>query len=136
MELSDRVRSTKCHSRRRGSLLLPYRKPTPSGKPVSLIRPKIAQARRITVRLRIMAKIDAKCSAPRAHAAEFRNCRYTFFLLAGGNFREIGRFVWNLLAFVRRGSVGRCWKVSSLPFFYSVQYSMERKSTKRRLNWP
>ena len=25
------------------------------------------------------------------------------------------------------------WKVSSLPFFYSVQYSMERKSTKRRL---
>ena len=35
---------------------------------MSLIRPKIAQARRITVRLRIMAKIDAKCSAPRAHA--------------------------------------------------------------------
>ena len=26
--------------------------------------------------------------------------------------------------------------VSSLPFFYSVQYSMERKSTKRRLNRP
>ena len=25
------------------------------------------------------------------------------------------------------------WKVTSLPFFYSVQYSMERKSTKRRL---
>ena len=28
------------------------------------------------------------------------------------------------------------WKVSSLPFFYSVQYSMERKSTKRRLKKP
>ena len=25
------------------------------------------------------------------------------------------------------------WTVSSFPFFYSVQYSMERKSTKRRL---
>ena len=62
--------------------------------------------------------------------------RYTLFLLAGGNFREIGRFVWNLLAFALRGSVERCWKVSSIPFFYSVQYSMERKSTKRRLNRP
>ena len=40
--------------------------------------------------------------------------RYTLFLLAGGNFREIGRFVWNLLAFARRGSVGRSWKVSLL----------------------
>ena len=60
--------------------------------------------------------------------------RYTLFLLAGGNFREIGHFVWNLLAFTLRGSVERCWKVSSIPFFYSVQYSMERKSTKRRLN--
>ena len=36
-----------------------------------------------------------------------RTGRYTLFGLAGGNFREIGRFVWNLLAFVRRGSVGR-----------------------------
>ena len=33
--------------------------------------------------------------------------RCTLFGLAGGNFREIGRFVWNLLAFERRGSVGR-----------------------------
>ena len=59
-----------------------------------------------------------------------RTGRYTLFSLAGDNFREIGRFVWNLLAFARRGSVGRSWKVSSLPFVYSVQYSMERKSTK------
>ena len=36
-----------------------------------------------------------------------RTGRYTLFGLAGGNFREIGRFVWNLLAFERRGSVGR-----------------------------
>ena len=62
--------------------------------------------------------------------------RYTLFGLTGGNFKEIGRFVWNLLAFARRGSVGGCWKVSSLLFFYSVQDSMERKSTKRRLNRP
>ena len=27
------------------------------------------------------------------------------------------------------------WKVSSLPFCYSVQYPMERKSTKLCLNW-
>ena len=33
--------------------------------------------------------------------------RYTLFSLAGGNFREIGRLVWNLLAFTRQGSVGR-----------------------------
>ena len=30
-----------------------------------------------------------------------RTSRYTLFGLAGGNFREIGRFVWNLLAFAR-----------------------------------
>ena len=36
-----------------------------------------------------------------------RTGRYTLFGLAGGNFREIGRFVWNLLAFARLGSVGR-----------------------------
>ena len=33
--------------------------------------------------------------------------RYTLFGLGGGNFGEIGRLVWNLLAFTRRGSVGR-----------------------------
>ena len=32
---------------------------------------------------------------------------YTLFGLADGNFREIDRFVWNLLAFARRGSAGR-----------------------------
>ena len=32
---------------------------------------------------------------------------------------------------LRAARVG--WKVTSLPFFYSVQYSTERKSTKRRL---
>ena len=62
--------------------------------------------------------------------------RYTLFGLTGGNFREIGRFVWNLLAFAWQGSIGRSWKVSSFPFFYSAQYSMERNSTKRHLNRP
>ena len=32
---------------------------------------------------------------------------------------------------LRAARVG--WKVTSFPFFYSVQYSMERESTKRRL---
>ena len=36
-----------------------------------------------------------------------RTGRYTLFGLAGGNFREIDRFVWNLLAFAWRVSVGR-----------------------------
>ena len=36
-----------------------------------------------------------------------RTGRYTLFGLAGGNFREIGRFVWNLLALERRASVGK-----------------------------
>ena len=86
--------------------------------------------RRITVRITHhgeakLARIDAKCSAPRAlrpnlETSARRTGRYTLFGLAGGNFREIGRFVWNLLAFARQGSVGRSWKVSSLPFFYSV----------------
>ena len=71
---------------------------------------------------------------PNLETGACRTGRYTLFGLAGGNFREIGRFVWNLLAFARRGSVGRSWKVSSLPVFYSVQYLMERNSTKRRLN--
>ena len=30
-----------------------------------------------------------------------RTGSYTLFGLAGGSFREIGRFVWNLLAFER-----------------------------------
>ena len=50
------------------------------------------------------ARIDAKCSAPWAHEPNLetgarRTGRYTLFGLAGGNFREIDRFVWNLLAF-------------------------------------
>ena len=44
LELGDRVRSTKRHSRGGGSSLLPYRKPTPSGEPVRLIRPETAHA--------------------------------------------------------------------------------------------
>ena len=36
-----------------------------------------------------------------------RTGRYTLFGVAGGNFREIGRFVWNLLAIARLRSVGR-----------------------------
>ena len=59
-----------------------------------------------------------------------RTGRYTLFGLAVGNFREIDCFAWNLLAFALRGPAGR----SPVPFFYSVQYSLERKSTKRRLN--
>ena len=95
------------------------------------------KSRGITVRLRIMAKRSWPESMRNAALLELmqpnlepgarRTGRYTLFGLAGSNFREIGRFVWNLLAFERRGSVGR-----SLPFFYSVQYSMERKSTKWR----
>ena len=44
---------------------------------------------------------------PNLETGALQTGRYTLFLLAGGNFREIGRFVWNLLAFERRGSVGR-----------------------------
>ena len=134
----------KC-SRKGESLLLPYRKPTPSEEPVPLIRPETAQ-RRITVRLRIMAKRSWPESMrnaallglmqPNLETGALRTGRYTLFGLAGVSFREIGHFVWNLLAFARRGSVGRCWKVFSLPFFDSVQYSMEIKSTKRRINRP
>ena len=56
---------------------------------------------------------------PNLETGARRTGRYTLFGLAGGNFREIGRFVWNLLALAQRGSVGRPWKVSSLPFFYT-----------------
>ena len=40
------------------------------------------------------------------------------------------------LEFIGHRSARVGWKVSSLPFYYSVQYSMERKSTKRRLHRP
>ena len=43
---------------------------------------------------------------PNLETGSRRTGRYTLFGLAGGNFREIGCFVWNLLAFARRGSVG------------------------------
>ena len=46
-----------------------------------------------------------------------RTGRYTLFGLAGGNFREIGRFVWNLLAFERQGSVGRSRAFPSFTVF-------------------
>ena len=72
---------------RGGSSLLPYRKPTPSGEPVRLIRP--------------IKRTGSLC-----------------------------------LEFIGLRAARVNWKVSSLPFFYSVQYSMERKSTKRRLNQP
>ena len=49
-----------------------------------------------------------------------RTGRCTLFGLAGGNFREIGRFVWNLLAFERRASIGR-WDV----FGFHVSYTRE-----------
>ena len=71
---------------------------------------------------------------PNLETGALRTGRYTLFGLAGGNFMEIGRFVWNLLAFARGGSVGRSWKVSCLPFFYGVQYLMERKSLESGLN--
>ena len=44
---------------------------------------------------------------PSLETGTHRMGRYTLFGLAGGNFREIGLLVWNLLAFTRRGSVGR-----------------------------
>ena len=44
---------------------------------------------------------------PNLETGARRTGRYTRFGLAGGNFREIGRFLWNLLAFARRGLVGR-----------------------------
>ena len=56
-----------------------------------------------------------------------RTGRYTLFGLAGGNFREIGRFVWNLLVFERRGSVGRS---PAFPSF--IVFSIRRKES--RLN--
>ena len=75
------------------------------------------KSRRTTVRLRIMAKRSWPESMRNAALLELmqpnlepgarRTGRYTLFGLAGGNFREIGHFVWNLLAFERRGSVGR-----------------------------
>ena len=44
---------------------------------------------------------------PNLETGAHRTGRYTLFGLASGNFREIGRFVWNLLAFVWLGLVGR-----------------------------
>ena len=44
---------------------------------------------------------------PNLETGARRTGRYTLFGLAGGNFREIDRFVWNLLAFAWRVSVGR-----------------------------
>ena len=44
---------------------------------------------------------------PNLETGARRTGRYTLFGLTSDNFREIGRFVWNLLAFARRGSVGR-----------------------------
>ena len=44
---------------------------------------------------------------PNLETGARRMGRYTLFGLAGGNFREIDGFVWNLLAFAQRGSAGR-----------------------------
>ena len=65
----------------------------------------------ITVRLRIVAKRSWPESIRNAALLRLmqsdleigarRMDRYTLFGLAGSNFREIGRFVWNLLAFAR-----------------------------------
>ena len=99
------------------------------------------ESRRITVRLHIMARRSWPQSMrnaallglmqPNLETGARWTGRCTLFGLAAGNFGEIGLFVCNLLAFARWGSVGRS---PAFPFFYSVQYSMERKSTKRRLN--
>ena len=69
------------------------------------------ESRMITVRLRIMVKRSWPESMQNAallglmqsnlETGACRTDRYTLFGLAGGNFREIGRFVWNLLAFAR-----------------------------------
>ena len=44
---------------------------------------------------------------PNLETGARRTGRYTLFGLAGGNFREIDRFVLNLLAFAWRVSAGR-----------------------------
>ena len=44
---------------------------------------------------------------PNLETGALRTGRHTLFCLAGGNFREIGRFVCNLLGFARPVSVGR-----------------------------
>ena len=62
---------------------------------------------------------------PNLETSARRTGRYTLFGPAGGNFREVGRFVWNLLAFTRRGSVGRS---PTFPFFivFSVRWKESR----------
>ena len=63
---------------------------------------------------------------PNLETGARRTGRYTLFGLAGGNFREIDRFVWNLLAFTRRGSAVRS------PAFLFIVFSTECKES--RLN--
>ena len=64
---------------------------------------------------------------PNLETGARRTGRYTRFGLAGGNFREIGRFLWNLLALARRGSFGR-----SLAFPSFIVFSTRWKES--RLN--
>ena len=93
------------------------------------------KSRRITVRLRIMAKRSWPESMrnaallglmqPNLETGARRAGRYTLIGLTGGNFREIGSFVSNLLAFARRGSVGRS---PAFPFFivFSTRWKESR----------
>ena len=85
------------------------------------------ESRRITARLRIMATRSwpelmrnaalLGLMQPNLETGARRTGRYTLFSLAGGNFREIACFVWNVLAFVQRRSVGRSPAFSSFIVF-------------------
>ena len=96
--------------------------------------PKLESCR-ITVRLRIMAKRSwpelirnaalLGLIQPNLETGARRTGRYTLFGLAGGRFREIDRFVWNLLAFARRGSAGRSPAFPSFVLF-STQWKESR----------
>ena len=93
------------------------------------------ESSRITVRLRIMAKRSwpeltrnaalLGLMQPNLETGARRTGRNTLFGLAGGNFSEIGCCVWNLLAFARRGSVGRS---SAFPSFivFSTRWKESR----------
>ena len=139
LELSDRVRSTKRHSRRGRVVTFPYGKSTPSREPVRLIWREIAQAcmthednsqiaHHGEAKLRPESMRNAALLGlmqPNLETGARRTGRYTLFGLAGGNFREIDRFVWNLLAFARWGSA---WRSPAFPSFivFSTQWIESR----------
>ena len=101
------------------------------------------ESRWITVTLRIMVKRiwpESMRNAallglmqPNLETGARRVGKYTLFGLAGGNFREIDCFVWNLLAFARRESVGRS---AAFPSFIVFSTRWKESQLKCRLNRP